>query len=126
MADVMATLRAAMAEFGGDTPIRQAMRNSEPLDDGMLGDKPNMAGHAKTAVVFHVDEHGIAFGSLAVKDGTPGAHQVSQRKMYAKKNRKVREWGWYPAISTEQLKDNTNEALDTPITTKAPEHNDNG
>ena len=113
IADLMAQLRAAVEEFGDATPIAKLPTNTQLVDpSGYTATKPGPIGAAHTAVVFHVDEHGIAFGSLAVKDGTPDAHRRVQRKMYGNKNRTIKETGTFPAVSTDDLKDNPNEAAD--------------
>jgi len=113
MADLMAQLRAAVEEFGDATPINKLPTNTQLVDpSGYTATKPGPIGAAHTAVVFHVDEHGIAFGSLVVKDGTPDLHRTEQIRMYGRKKRTIQETATFPAVSTDDLKDNPNEAAD--------------
>jgi len=78
--------------------------DAEP-DDGYRRQSPGPIGAGHRVLYAVETPNGIGFidaGEKAEGDDTPDLHQQLQRQMYARKNRRIAEWGTYRATSTQE------------------------
>lgn len=96
MADLLAQLRAAVAEFGGDTEVSKLTldldRDAGEVETGYWSQVPNPARGGKSPPLYaRIDEGGIGFEYAAEDDGKPDIHRQEQQKLYSRLKRERRE-----------------------------------
>lgn len=115
-ADLLATLRNAVAEFGGDAKVERIQTVAVPDDadpSGYTATKPNPAiGASHNALLIRLGPNGTMKLEVGNK-GETDAHRREMRAMYGRRNRKWREEGKDEGRSTAELAGNPNEALET-------------
>lgn len=74
--------------------------DTELPSDGYDRTEPGPVGAAHTALVMHMDEHGIAKLSLVKKDGTPDVKRTELLRMYSKRKK---DWAEFSAQQAKRI-----------------------
>lgn len=119
MSDIMAMLRNAVAEFGGDTEIRKIPLNLDTASEdssSYFSTKLNHVYKGLPSTTLLIRDGEVVAAVVERRDKSVADVQLkSLRQLYGRRKRIIAETGQYPGAGTELLKNNPNDAIDTEI-----------